>query len=150
MPQNVPASSAGHKPKPLDQVRDVIRRKHSACEPSGSTAIGFASSFCTIKRDIPGKPASACRSGGRGRRKFARSSRLAKIHDFSGLRCVEWLLRTRVRLPLTHVHSSAHACTSSAQAWTSRTQPWTSSAHRCASSAAACAPGRGTRRADSL
>ena len=28
MPQNVAASAAGHKPKLLDQVRDVIRRKH--------------------------------------------------------------------------------------------------------------------------
>ena len=28
MPQNVAASPAGHKPKLLDQVRDIIRRKH--------------------------------------------------------------------------------------------------------------------------
>ena len=28
MPQNVAASPAGHNPKLLDQVRDIIRRKH--------------------------------------------------------------------------------------------------------------------------
>jgi hypothetical protein len=49
MAVSVPVQGARNKPKLLDQVRDVIRRKHFsiriASEPNKRTWIGFAGSF---------------------------------------------------------------------------------------------------------